>query len=124
MSHPRVCFVLIHYPLKLENTSYGPLLTPEIVLELNTVYGWRPFQFILDSGADFTMVPESMAELVGVDLSRCPREHTTGIDERPLPVRVGSITVRLGPEIIPIRCHFLKMERTPYLLGRLDLFSH
>lgn len=92
-------------------------------LQISTIYGWRPYKFLLDSGADFTMVPESLAQLVGVDLARCPREHVAGIEERALPARVGSITIRLGPEIIPVRCHFLKMERTPYLLGRMDLFS-
>jgi len=92
-------------------------------VQVSTLFGWRSFQFILDSGADFTMLPEALAGLVGVDLSQCPKQYTSGIEERPLPVRVGSITIRLGPDIIPLRCHFMKMETAPYLLGRMDFFS-
>lgn len=113
----------IHYPLSEEFTPYGPLLTPHIRLQVNTIYGWRPYQFLLDTGADFTVVPESLATLIDLDLRRCPQEYTLGIDDRPLPARVGSITISLGDEIVRVRCHFLKSENTPYLLGRMDLFS-
>jgi predicted aspartyl protease len=115
--------VSIEYPLTEETTLYGPLLTPHISLEVSTVYGLRPFRFLLDTGAEFTVVPESLAESAGVDLSRCAKEYSLGIEGRPLPARVGSITIRLGSEVFPLRCHFLKAEHTPYLLGRMDLFT-
>lgn len=113
----------IDYPLNEETTPYGPLLTPLILLEVSTLYGWRPFRFLLDTGAELTMVPESLAETVGINLSKCAKEYSLGIEGRPLPAKVGSITLRLGSEILPVRCHFLKAEHTPYLLGRMDLFS-
>jgi len=112
------------YPLKQDNTSYGPLLTPFIELELSTVYGWRPQWFLVDTGAEFTVVPGSIADMTGIDLNRCAKEYSIGIEGRPVPARVGTITLRFGMEVISVRCHFLTAKDTPYLLGRMDLFSN
>ena len=87
------------------------------------MYGWRSHWFLIDTGADFTVVPESLAESVGVDLAQCPKEYSLGIEGRPVPARVGTITLRFGREVLSVRCHFLKSEHTPYLLGRMNLFS-
>ena len=113
----------IDYPLREESTVYGPLLTPMIELPMSTIYGWRNARFVIDTGADFTTVPESLAEMTGLDLSKCPRESVMGIEGRLLPARVGSLTLLIGKVPLAVRCHFLKSEMTPYLLGRMDLFS-
>jgi predicted aspartyl protease len=115
--------VSIEFPLKDELTIYGPLTTPLIRLAYSTRYGWQDGWFLIDTGADFTAVPESLAEVVGIDLHRCPKESIMGIEGRLIPARVGSLTLLFGGEPLPIRCHFLKSERTPYLLGRMDIFS-
>lgn len=112
----------IKFPLKEEITSYGPLPTPLIRLAFSTVYGWQDGWFLVDTGADFTTVPESLATLLGIDLRSCARASVLGIEGRPIPARVGSLTLLFGKESLPVRCHFLKSERTPYLLGRLDIF--
>jgi hypothetical protein len=115
--------VSIDYPLKEESSDYGPLLTPIVRLPMNTLYGWRIGLFVLDTGADFTTVPESLAELLGVDLNSCRKESVMGIEGKAIQARVGSLTLLFDKEPIPIRCHFLKSEKTPYLLGRMDIFS-
>ena len=111
------------FKLKEEITSYGPLLTPQVWLAFNTVYGWQDAWFLIDTGADFTTVPEAVADLVGIDLSKCPKEFVIGIDGRSTPVRVGSLTLQIGRHICPVRCHFLKADHSAYLLGRMDVFS-
>jgi hypothetical protein len=115
--------VSIEFPLKDEFTTYGPLATPLIRLAYSTRYGWQDGWFLIDTGADFTTVPESLAEVVGIDLRACPKESIMGIEGHLIPARVGSLTLLFGGESFPIRCHFLKSERTPYLLGRMDVFS-
>jgi len=115
--------VSIQFKLKEEITPYGPLLTPLVRLAFNTVRGWQDGWFLIDTGADFTTVPESVADLVGIDLSRCPKEFVIGIDGRSTPVRVGSLTLQIGKHVSPVRCHFLKADHGAYLLGRMDVFS-
>ena len=113
----------IHYPLSEDLTPYGLLLTPLLPLQVSTLYGWRRFRFLLDSGADYTTVPESLAELIGIDITRCPRAQVFGIEDRPVSARVSSITIRLGSETIALRCHFLEGGGASYLLGRMDFFT-
>ncbi len=113
----------IEFPLKEEITPYGPLLTPLIRLSMSTIYGWQDGWFILDTGADFSTLPESMAPLLGVDLRGCAKEPVVGIEGHRISARVGSVTLLFGKEACVVRCHFLKSEKTPYLLGRMDIFS-
>ena len=113
----------IKFPLKQEVTSYGLLPTPLVRLAFSTLYGWQDGWFLIDTGADFTTLPESIAEVLGLDLRSCPRESVMGIEGHPVSAHVGSITLLFGEEACPVRCHFLKSERTPYLLGRMDVFS-
>lgn len=80
-------------------------------------------QFILDTGADFTMLPHHMAELVGVDLERAPSGRSLGIEGKGVKTWLGHVEVALGPYLVPLRCLFSSNDETPYLLGRADLFS-
>jgi hypothetical protein len=113
----------VEFPLREDHTSYGPLLTPMIRLAMHTVYGWQFGWFVLDSGADFTSLPESLAEDLGVHLASCPLEGVRGIEGRILPARVGTVVLAFGKELIAVRCHFLKSKNAPYILGRMDVFS-
>ncbi|MBI3318471.1 MAG: retroviral-like aspartic protease family protein [Candidatus Omnitrophica bacterium] len=81
-------------------------------------------QFILDTGADFTMLPHHMAELVGVNLKRSPAGRSLGIEGgHGIKTWLDRIDLTIGSYPVRLRCLFSANERTPYLLGRADLFS-
>lgn len=113
----------IEFPFAGKRTALGTLLTPIIPVELLTRKGFVTFQCLLDSGADFTLLPRHVADLVGVDLTTAPSTKTFGVEGGGLAVWVGRVTMRLGPEIFDVRCFFSEHDDAPLLLGRMDVFS-
>jgi hypothetical protein len=103
---------------------FGQLFAPEIEVEVKLINGnFQPFGFILDSGADCTMVPRSMADLTGYSLPSIPNAQVSGFSGRPMPAYTGKMTLRIQSEEFEVRCLFTKSNRTPFLLGRVDFFS-
>ena len=115
--------VPIEFPLPEKRTRYGPLPDPKIPVLVRTRDGYRAYRFLLDTGADFSMVPFSMAEDLGIDVSGCPTDHCTGIEGRPLLVYHARIDLRIGEVELSLRCLISESDTTPFVLGRADLFS-
>ena len=114
----------IEIPYNNKRTAFGVVCNPELVVEVSTtIYGYQPFLFLLDSGADCTMVPRSMASLVGVTLPKVPDIYVGGISGPKLAAFRGSLNCRIGNEQFELRCLFTKSDKTPFLLGRIDFFN-
>ena len=114
----------IRIPCPKTNTTFGEIIYPGLNVEvLLPNLGFQPFEFILDSGADCTMVPRSMAALVGFSLTSTPDIYVTGIARRPMPAYIGRLNMRIQQETFEVRYLFMQSDRTPFLLGRVDFFS-
>ena len=50
---------------------------------------------LVDSGADDSVFPDSVASLIGIDLSVAPRGAAAGIGMNPVPLRYAQATLRL-----------------------------
>ncbi len=85
--------------------------------------GYQPFEFILDSGADCTIVPRYMASLTGVKLPRLANAHMTGVSGRTTACYKGELNMRIQGQEFKVRCLFTYSNRTPFLLGRVDFFD-
>lgn len=104
--------------------NFGRLFFPRLKVQVKLATGiFQPFEFILDSGADCTLVPRSMAQLTGFTLPQIPNASVSGISGRPIPAYIGNMTLRIENEEFTVRCLFTVSERTPFLLGRVDFFS-
>ena len=101
----------------------GPVAHPTIILPVRTAAGYEEWRFVLDSGADFTLVPRSAAELLGVDLSGARKMTARGIEGSGVSAQLAEITLRIGDVEFGVPCLFSSNENTPYLLGRMGLFS-
>ena len=114
----------IEFPLTDVNTKFGVILTPLLTLPVFTKFGYQSYQFLFDTGADFTMLPCYMAEDIGVNLKTLPQTCSYGIENRGIGVYIGKIKVKFATKALNIRCLFSEKDTTPFLLGRIDIFTH
>jgi predicted aspartyl protease len=115
--------VSTEFPLDEIETPYGRVVDPTVVLQLKTPDGYRTFNFVVDSGADYTVLPGSFAEELGVDLTEAPRMDLCGVAGIDVPARLADITFRIGDSDVTVPCLFSSNQDTPYLLGRMGFFS-
>ncbi|MFH1562048.1 MAG: hypothetical protein ABIF11_01320 [Nitrospirota bacterium] len=113
----------IEFPLLKKITHLGIVADPKVTISVLTKSGYRFFSFILDSGADCTMLPRYEAEHIGIDLSLCPKYHSTKIEGQGITCYGAKITVKIRQDLFPIRCLFSEKDTTPYLLGKMDIFD-
>ncbi|MEW6619896.1 MAG: retropepsin-like aspartic protease [bacterium] len=114
----------IEFPLREKRTHLGVIPDPKIDILILEKSGYAPYRFLLDTGADCTMMPSSSAEDLGIDLEQCPIDRSYGIEGDGVKVYLSPITVKIGSHNLTIKCLFSEKENTPYLLGRMDIFSH
>ena len=115
----------VEFPIGTKVIALGRVTDPVIPVLLKTPHGLLPFDFLVDSGADCSMIPASIAETeLGITLSQCPQDILFGIEGRGVRVYRGALSLRIGPYPVRLRCVFSTHEHCPLILGRMDLFHH
>lgn len=114
--------IAIEFPLVDVNTKFGIIPTPLITILVLTQFGYQPYQFLFDTGADFTMLPRHMAEDIGLNIRNLQKSRSYGIEDKDIEVYIGNVKVKIGPEELKIRCLISEKDTTPFLLGRIDVF--
>jgi hypothetical protein len=115
----------IEFPIGTKIISLGRVADPVIPLLVLTRKGYVPFDFLIDTGADCSMIPASIAETeLGVNLARCPKDVFFGIEGTGVRVYRGWLSLKIGPHPLRVRCVFSLHEHSPLILGRMDLFRH
>jgi hypothetical protein len=84
---------------------------------------YQTFEFILDSGADCTVVPNFLATMAGVKLSPTPDAFMTGVAGISMPCYKGKLNLKIKEHEFTVRCLFTDSDTTPLLIGRIDFFS-
>ncbi len=113
----------ITFPLEEIQTAFGRISIPRIPIEVRTVFGYQTYHFLLDTGADFTMVPRLMAADLGIDLSRCRRLRSLGIEGRAVMVYLSTMRIKLARWEFDLKCLISEKDSTPFILGRMDIFN-
>lgn len=71
----------VDFPIGTKVISLGRVADPVIPLLVLTRTGYLPFDFLVDTGADCSMMPAAIAQAeLGLDLARCPQEIFFGIE--------------------------------------------
>lgn len=102
---------------------FGPVRRPIIPALLIGPKQSLSFSFVLDSGADISMIPYSVGEALGLSVEGAPRGECKGIGEGLVAYRLCTVRVRFQHIEIPIRVAWSTLDESPLLLGRLDVFD-
>ena len=113
----------IEFQLKRKKTNIGYVINPMIEANIKTIYGYIPFKFMLDSGADCSKLPISLSEIIGINLKKCKKESFYGISGKKISVYLSKIDIQIDKFKFPIRCIFTNDDHTPLILGRMDFFN-
>jgi hypothetical protein len=82
-----------------------------------------PQLFYVDSGADITLIPKSVGDLLGLTLASPQEIHEIkGIGERGVPIVIRRLRLQVGSKVFRARVGWCLLEEVHLLLGRLDCF--
>ena len=63
---------------------------------IQTLHGIYPARWLLDSGADCTMLPKKVGELIGLDFDCLPTLTVTGIEGRGMKAFKGPLRLQIA----------------------------
>lgn len=110
-------------PYQYKHIEFGKVFNPYIPVPVKARWGWQNLWFLVDSGADTTMLTLSLANQLGLNIEKSKRSQLFGIGEKSVPAYPGKIDLKFGNSIISTRCYFIDTEDATLLLGRLDIFD-
>ena len=85
---------------------------------------WEDVWMIVDTGADYTLLPNYLAWELGVDLTRdCEKFPTRGIGGEEIVYLYRKQKVKLGRWVDTVPVGFLARDDIPPLLGRQDFLE-
>lgn len=120
----------ISFPYEKEHSKiFGEIRRPVSVVSFwsNKFSRYISISLIVDTGADYTLLPFSKAEDLGINLkSECKIFNTLGIGGVEKVYLFPKLKMKLGEKEIFIPVGFLRRDDIPPLLGRykcLDNFS-
>lgn len=94
-----------------------------LTVHVRTRWGYQAYRFLIDTGADLSLIPRSMAGDLDIDLARCVEDRCIGIEGHPVTVHQATMDLRIGDVDVPVRCSISSSDTIPFLLGRADVFS-
>jgi predicted aspartyl protease len=112
------------FPLLGKLTPFGEITDPTIPLVVHTVAGSPTYQFLLDTGADFSAAPRHLAHRIGLDWNSLPTARVVGVGVDATAARLGTLPLVFGGIELPVRCLFLDIPAAPFVLGRADVLEH
>lgn len=81
---------------------------------------WFLVEMVVDTGADYTLLPRRYAQVLGIDLSKCHPKTSLGIGGSETVYLYKSLLIKIGDWLKKIPVGFLERDDIPALLGRLE----
>ena len=113
----------VKFPLKTKTTDLGVVSDPVISIGVLTRHGYLNFDFLVDTGADYTMMPKTMAPILGIRLDGLPKVQFGGIEGKGVLTYITYITVKIDDKSEKMTCALSSNDQCPFILGRKDVFS-
>lgn len=118
-----VTFKFKEYSSKIFGNVKRPVA--EVFFQHQKDKSWQPITMLVDSGADYTLLPHFLAYPLGINLiTDCKLIHTQGVGgTSKVYLLKKKIKVRLGKFRREIPVGFLTNDFIPPLLGRQEFFE-
>lgn len=118
----------VSFPFKKEKSPiFGTIHRPIAEVHIQSSVGavWQPTTMLVDTGADYTLLPKFLASTLAISLSRDCREITTqGVGGSSKVYLVNhNMRVRIGSYERKIPIGFLSHDYIPPLLGRHEFLE-
>lgn len=117
----------LKYPYATKtSSSFGTIPTITLWLYLYSPKGYIPVSFLFDTGSDVTSFPVLVANKLGTNLAKCPKEIMTGYEGSKIMVYKSQVKINFGDKDFVIPCVFNPNPDVPTILGRagiLDKFN-
>lgn len=109
-----------------EIEDFGKLFYPIVKLDLKTIYGYREFDFLVDTGADITTVPSHILPALGIKKESLKMSETLGVGGIKVKTREFKLPIKFGSLKLLINATAVEVVRNsmPLLLGRKDVFEN
>lgn len=111
------------YPYQYKKINFGKIFNPLILLPVKASWGWQNLWFLVDSGADTTMLPISLGKKLGLAITSKVDNKLYGIGEQAISASPGEIKLKIGTTEIITRSYFVHTDDSVLLLGRVDIFE-
>jgi hypothetical protein len=111
----------VEFPYRKERSStFGVILRPVAKVILEEEFDqW----LYVDSGADITLIPLSVGDLIGFRrLRRDKLQRITGVGRSSVPIIIKKAGIQIGSLRFVARVAWSQVEEVPPLLGRTDVF--
>ncbi|GFO96654.1 putative uncharacterized protein [groundwater metagenome] len=115
----------VEFFFKKENSRIFGLI-PRPVARIILINGNEqvPEMVYVDSGADVTLIPRSVGELLNFKIEPDDKiVEIKGIGERGIPIVIKRVKIKIGEKLIDARIAWSLIEEVPLLLGRVDIFK-
>lgn len=96
---------------------------PIVIAQLETIRGKRSYSFIMDTGADTLTLPKYMISLLGIDKKSLKQSKSQSIDKKLVKTWEGNILITFCRKSFSILCSFTQNDKTPFLLGKVNIFD-
>ena len=117
----------LKYPYAVKtSSSFGIIPTIALWLYIYSPKGYIPLSFLFDTGSDVTSFPVLIAQKVGINLAKCPKEIMTGYEGTKVTVYKSQVKINFGDKNFLVPCVFNPNPNVPTILGRagiLDKFN-
>lgn len=111
---------------KIPSDIFGEVHRPyaTVFLRKKNEDGWIDTRMVVDTGADYTLLPKMYARRLGIDIfTDCEVQETRGVGGTETIYLYRGLTARIGnyEQVIPVG--FLERSDVPPLLGRQEFLE-
>ncbi len=110
----------LFFPFRYEGLTFVPLAR----IGLKTRDGKVDYDFLVDTGADFTTLPKYMAVRLDLNLNSLKQSWATGLGGYTVRTWLTKLDLILsGGVVVNVNVSITNENSTPFLLGRADLLD-